>query len=240
MQKLSKPGRLPTLRCTVHLKVCWISLWCLKTLQTASWKRPLFFSRFLPNPGTTLSQLNKRRSVANAEAQLKLAMKLEAADWLKNHHTNPRSNYISAERTQKTLNIIQTVYSYVMEREKLIQKKKICLSGNMEVKDWPLILIIYNKSKFFFFLNVWTLGCSLKEKYSCFCSETEKMFSISAVREKNWINPRFQTKQPQGSRAAQSIITRPRRKKKKKKKTTLLHTLKRNICHFRGLHPKSH
>lgn len=46
-------------------------------------KEAFVFTLFLPNPGTTLSHLNKRHSVANAEAQLKLEMKLEAADWLK-------------------------------------------------------------------------------------------------------------------------------------------------------------
>lgn len=35
-------------------------------------KEAFVFTLFLPNPGTTLSQLNKRHSVANAEAQLKL------------------------------------------------------------------------------------------------------------------------------------------------------------------------
>lgn len=46
-------------------------------------KEAFVFTLFLPNLGTTLSQLNKRHSVTNAEAQLKLEMKLEAADWLK-------------------------------------------------------------------------------------------------------------------------------------------------------------
>lgn len=46
-------------------------------------KEAFVFTLFLPNPGTTLSQLNKRHSVANAEAQVKLEMKLEAADWHK-------------------------------------------------------------------------------------------------------------------------------------------------------------
>lgn len=46
-------------------------------------KETVVFTLFLPNLGTTLSQLNKRHSVTNAKAQLKLEMKLGAADWLK-------------------------------------------------------------------------------------------------------------------------------------------------------------
>lgn len=42
-------------------------------------KEAFVFTLFLPNPETTLSQFNKRHSVANAETQLELEMKLEAA-----------------------------------------------------------------------------------------------------------------------------------------------------------------
>lgn len=50
--------------------------------STSVMKESFVFALFLPNPGAIPSQLNKRHSVANAEAQLKLEMKLEAADWL--------------------------------------------------------------------------------------------------------------------------------------------------------------
>lgn len=51
--------------------------------STSIMKEAFVFALFLPNPVAIPSQLNKRHSVANAEAQLKLEMKLEAADWLK-------------------------------------------------------------------------------------------------------------------------------------------------------------
>lgn len=86
-------------------------------------KEAFVFTLFLPNPGTALSQLNKRHSVANAEAQLKLEMKLEAADWLKT--ITQIREAITFLQKLLTLNIIQTVYSNYMEREELIKKNHI-------------------------------------------------------------------------------------------------------------------
>lgn len=54
-------------------------------------KEAFVFAVFLPNPGAIPSQLNKRHSVANAEAQVKLEMKLEAADWLKSITQTPEA-----------------------------------------------------------------------------------------------------------------------------------------------------
>lgn len=60
--------------------------------------------------------------------------------WLaKNHHTNPRGNYISSETTHKTLDIIQTVHSYFNKREKLLQKSSYVFLET-EAGGWPLII----------------------------------------------------------------------------------------------------
>lgn len=59
--------------------------------STSFMKEAFVFAVFLPNPGAIPSQLNKRHSVANAKAQLKLEMKLEAADWLKSITQTPEA-----------------------------------------------------------------------------------------------------------------------------------------------------
>lgn len=90
--------------------------------STSIMKEAFVFALFLPNPGAIPSQLNKRHTVANTRAQLKLEMKLEAADWLKTITQIPeairRRSQFYAE-AHKTLNIIQRVYLYFMQREKL-------------------------------------------------------------------------------------------------------------------------
>lgn len=55
-------------------------------------------------------------------------MKLEAADWLKT--ITQIREAITFLQKLLTLNIIQTVYSNYMEREKLIKKKITYLSGS--------------------------------------------------------------------------------------------------------------
>lgn len=73
-------------------------------------------------------------------------------------------------------------------------------------------------------------------------SETETVYSISTSpreKAKDWISSGFQT-----ARGNLSTVPPPPSllfpKKKKKKKKWLPITLKRNICHFRGLHQMSH
>lgn len=86
--------------------------------STSIMKEAFVFALFLPNPGAIPSQLNKRHTVANARAQLKLEMKLEAADWLKTVTQIPEAITIDA-KAHKTLNIIQMVQLCFMQREKL-------------------------------------------------------------------------------------------------------------------------
>lgn len=141
------------------------------------------------------------------------------------HHTNPRSNYIYAEVTHKTPSFIQTVYSYFMQRQKLNN----FLSADRGWGADPSIKL-FAITPSHFLPNLWILA-----------QEGEGgLLHLVWNREgkrKNWINPRFQTQQPQGSRAPQSTTTQPPPHPKKK---SLRVTLKRNICHFRGLHPMSH
>lgn len=141
-------------------------------------KEAFVFTLFLPNPGTTLSQLNKRHSVANAEAQLKLEMKLEAADWLKT--ITQIQEEITFLQKLLTLNIIQTVYSNYVEREKLI-KKKSHIFLEAEAEGWPLILIICNKSKLFFKIcGLW----SMKEKEVLFALKHRKCLPYQQLKKR--------------------------------------------------------
>lgn len=129
-------------------------------------KEAFVFTLFLPNPGTTLSQLNKRHSVANAEAQLKLEMKLEAADWLKTI-TQIREEITFLQKLL-TLNIIQTVYSNYIFLE-------------AEAEGWPLILIICNKSKLFFKIcGLW----SMKEKEVLFALKHRKCLPYQQLKKR--------------------------------------------------------
>lgn len=187
--------------------------------STSVMKEAFVFAVFLPNPGATPSQLNKRHSVANAEAQLKLEMKLEAADWL-----------TSITQTPEAITFMQkSLRPWVLF--------KLCI--RILCKDKSKIIFLpqtggfklFALSQSHFFCKIWTPAFALKQGR---CSPSQQS---QKNREKNWINPRFQTQQPRGSRAPQSTTTQPKKNGGEKR----LHvTLKRNICHFRGLHPVSH
>lgn len=78
-------------------------------------KDAFVFSLFLPNPGTTLSELNKRHSVANCKLeQLKLEMKLEAADWLKTITQIPEAITFLQKLLIRPGILFQPVHSYFM------------------------------------------------------------------------------------------------------------------------------
>lgn len=76
---------------------------CFRCLPPKSWSHPVTIEQ--------TPQCCKRRGATQAWDEVR-------GSWLAYiHHTNPRSDYIYAEVTQ-TLSIIQTVYSYFMQRQK--------------------------------------------------------------------------------------------------------------------------
>lgn len=101
---------------------------CFCSLPPKSWSHPVTIEQ--------TPQCHKRRGTTQDEVRgSRLALL---------HHTNPRSNYIYAEFTHKTLSFIQTGYSYFMQRQKLNHFLSADWRGGGG--GWPFSQIICNNS----------------------------------------------------------------------------------------------